>query len=267
MAPFNFRNNNILHQIYRVSPTFLLSFIASNLSVAVDEKQRILEIADIEERAKLILKLLNNDLQMLELKNQIQYKSKQELDKQQREYFLNQQMKTIQQELGGSPSEKEYNELKEKAAKKKWNQETKELFEKELEKLRRTNAMSPDYSVQLNYLELLVELPWNEYSEDNFDLERARKILDRDHFGLDKVKERIIEYLAVLKLKGDMKSPILCLAGPPGVGKTSLGHSIADALGRKYIRMSLGALHDESEIRGHRTYMVLPEISNVKFIV
>ena len=238
------------------SPTFLLSFIASNLSVAVDEKQRILEIADIEERAKLILKLLNNDLQMLELKNQIQYKSKQELDKQQREYFLNQQMKTIQQELGGSPSEKEYNELKEKAAKKKWNQETKELFEKELEKLRRTNAMSPDYSVQLNYLELLVELPWNEYSEDNFDLERARKILDRDHFGLDKVKERIIEYLAVLKLKGDMKSPILCLAGPPGVGKTSLGHSIADALGRKYIRMSLGGLHDESEIRGHRkTYI------------
>jgi ATP-dependent Lon protease len=238
------------------SPTFLLSFIASNLSVSVDEKQKILEMPDIEERAKLILKLLNNDLQMLELKNQIQYKSKQELDKQQREYFLNQQMKTIQQELGGSPSEKDYNELKEKAAKKKWNQETKELFEKELEKLRRTNAMSPDYSVQLNYLELLVELPWNEYSEDNFDLERAHKILDRDHFGLDKVKERIIEYLAVLKLKGDMKSPILCLAGPPGVGKTSLGHSIADALGRKYIRMSLGGLHDESEIRGHRkTYI------------
>lgn len=238
------------------SSTFLLSFVASNLSVSVDEKQKILEIADIEERAKLVLKLLNNDLQMLELKNQIQYKSKQELDKQQREYFLNQQMKTIQQELGGSPSEKDYNELKEKAAKKKWNEETKELFEKELEKLRRTNAMSPDYSVQLNYLELLVELPWNEYSEDNFDLERAHKILDRDHFGLDKVKERIIEYLAVLKLKGDMKSPILCLAGPPGVGKTSLGHSIADALGRKYIRMSLGGLHDESEIRGHRkTYI------------
>lgn len=238
------------------SSTFLLNFVASNLSVSVDEKQKILEIADIEERAKLVLKLLNNDLQMLELKNQIQYKSKQELDKQQREYFLNQQMKTIQQELGGSPSEKDYNELKEKAAKKKWNQETKELFEKELEKLRRTNAMSPDYSVQLNYLELLVELPWNEYSEDNFDLERAHKILDRDHFGLDKVKERIIEYLAVLKLKGDMKSPILCLAGPPGVGKTSLGHSIADALGRKYIRMSLGGLHDESEIRGHRkTYI------------
>ena len=238
------------------SPTFLLSFISANLSISVEEKQKILEMTNIEERAKLILKLLNNDLQMLELKNQIQYKSKQELDKQQREYFLNQQMKTIQQELGGSPSEKDYNDLKEKATQKKWNQETKELFEKELEKLRRTNAMSPDYSVQLNYLELLVELPWNEYSEDNFDLERARKILDRDHFGLDKVKERIIEYLAVLKLKGDMKSPILCLAGPPGVGKTSLGHSIADALERKYIRMSLGGLHDEAEIRGHRkTYI------------
>lgn len=238
------------------SAVFLLSFVASNLSVSVDEKQKIMEIPDIEERARLILKLLNNDLQMLELKNQIQYKSKQELDKQQREYFLNQQMKTIQQELGGTPGDKEYNELKEKGSKKQWNQETKELFEKELEKLRRTNTMSPEYSTQLNYLELLVELPWNEYSKDNFDLERARKILDREHFGLEKVKERIIEYLAVLKLKGDMKSPILCLAGPPGVGKTSLGHSIAEALNRKYIRMSLGGLHDEAEIRGHRkTYI------------
>ena len=238
------------------SAIFLLSFVASNLSVSVDEKQKIMEIPDIEERARLILKLLNNDLQMLELKNQIQYKSKQELDKQQREYFLNQQMKTIQQELGGTPGDKEYNELKEKGSKKQWNQETKELFEKELEKLRRTNTMSPEYSTQLNYLELLVELPWNEYSKDNFDLERARKILDREHFGLEKVKERIIEYLAVLKLKGDMKSPILCLAGPPGVGKTSLGHSIAEALNRKYIRMSLGGLHDEAEIRGHRkTYI------------
>ncbi len=238
------------------SPNFLLGFVATNLSVSIEEKQNILEIADIEERAKLILKFLQNDLQMLELKNQIQYKSQQELDKQQREYFLNQQMKTIQQELGGSPSEKDISELEKKAAKKKWDKETKKLFEKELEKLRRTNSMSPDYSVQLNYLELLVELPWNEYSEDNFDLERAHKILDRDHFGLDKVKERIIEYLAVLKLKGDMKSPILCLAGPPGVGKTSLGHSIADALSRQYIRMSLGGLHDEAEIRGHRkTYI------------
>jgi ATP-dependent Lon protease len=238
------------------SPNFLLGFVATNLSVTVEEKQNILEIADIEERAKLILKLLHNDLQMLELKNQIQYKSQQELNKQQREYFLNQQMKTIQQELGGSPSDKDISELEKKAAKKKWDKETKKLFEKELEKLRRSNSMSPDYSVQLNYLELFVDLPWNEYSEDNFNLERAHKILDRDHFGLDKVKERIIEYLAVLKLKGDMKSPILCLAGPPGVGKTSLGHSIADALGRQYIRMSLGGLHDEAEIRGHRkTYI------------
>ncbi len=236
--------------------SFLLSFISSNLSVNVSVKQHLLEMQDIEERAKQILKLLNNDLQMLELKNQIQHKSKQELDKQQREYFLNQQIKTIQQELGGSPTEKEYNDLKEKGKKKKWNKETKSLFEKELDKLHRTNSMTPDYSVQLNYLELLVELPWNEYTEDNFDLERARNILDHDHFGLEKVKERIIEYLAVLKLKGDMKSPILCLAGPPGVGKTSLGHSIAEALGRKYIRMSLGGLHDESEIRGHRkTYI------------
>lgn len=238
------------------SSSFLLSFISSNLSVNVSVKQQILEMQDIEERAKQILKLLNNDLQMLELKNQIQHKSKLELDKQQREYFLNQQIKTIQQELGGSPTEKEYNDLKEKGKKKKWNKETKELFEKELEKLHRTNSMTPDYSVQLNYLELLVELPWNEYTDDNFDLKRARHILDHDHFGLEKVKERIIEYLAVLKLKGDMKSPILCLAGPPGVGKTSLGHSIAEALGRKYIRMSLGGLHDESEIRGHRkTYI------------
>ncbi|MEG2071431.1 MAG: LON peptidase substrate-binding domain-containing protein, partial [Bacteroidales bacterium] len=211
------------------STSFLLNFIASNLSVSVKEKQHILEMQDIEERAKWILKLLNKDLQMLELKNQIQHKSKQELDKQQREYFLNQQMKTIQQELGGSPSEKDYNDLKERAAGKKWNQETQEMFEKELQKLQRTNSMAPDYSVQLNYLELLVDLPWNEYSEDNFDLVRARKVLDSDHFGLDNVKERIIEYLAVLKLKGDMKSPILCLAGPPGVGKTSLGHSIAEA--------------------------------------
>ncbi len=238
------------------SGAFLLSFIASNLSVEVNEKQRILEIQDVEERARLVLRLLLNDLQMQELKNQIQYKSKQELDKQQREYFLNQQMKTIQQELGGSPSEQDYNRLKELGSRKKWNKDVASLFEKELEKLRHINQMAPDYSVQLNYLELLVDLPWNEYSTDNFDLDKARKILDRDHSGLDKVKERIVEYIAVLKLKGDMKSPILCLAGPPGVGKTSLGRSIADALGRKYIRMSLGGLHDESEIRGHRkTYI------------
>lgn len=238
------------------APIFLLNFIASQLSVSINEKQSILEMADVEERAKTILKLLNKDLQMLELKNQIQFKSKQEMDKQQREYFLNEQIKTIQQELGGSPSEKAVGELREKAIKKKWGKETAQLFNSELQKLQRTNPMAPDYSIQLNYLELLVELPWNEYSKDNFDLAKARNVLDKDHYGLDKVKERIIEYLAILKLKGDMKSPILCLAGPPGVGKTSLGRSIADALKRKYIRVSLGGLRDESEIRGHRkTYI------------
>lgn len=238
------------------SHVFLLNFLASNLSVSVKEKQQLLEIHDIHDRAAKILKYLNRDLQMIELKNQIQDKSKRELDKQQREYFLNQQIKTIQEELGGSPSDKDYANLQERAAKKKWNKETAELFQHELEKLQRTNPMAPDYSLQLNYLELLVDLPWNEYSKDNFNLERARKILDKDHYGLDKVKERIIEYLAVLKLKGDMKSPILCLAGPPGVGKTSLGKSIAAALSRKYVRVSLGGLRDEAEIRGHRkTYI------------
>ena len=238
------------------APIFLLNYIASNLSASVEEKQSILEMQDVEERAKVILKLLNKDLQHIELKNQIQFKSRQEMDKQQREYYLNEQMKTIQQELGGSPSEKAASELLEKAKKKKWGEETQRIFDTELQKLQRTNPMSPDYSVQLNYLELLVDLPWNEYSVDHFDLKKARKILDHDHFGLDKVKDRIIEYLAILKLKGDMKSPILCLAGPPGVGKTSLGHSIAEALGRKYIRISLGGLRDESEIRGHRkTYI------------
>lgn len=238
------------------SHVFLLNFLASNLSASVEEKQRILEMNDIVERAKQVHKLLHRDLQMIELKNQIQDKSRQEMDKQQREYFLNQQMKTIQEELGGTPSEKDVESLKQRAAKKKWNKETAELFQKELEKLQRTNSMSPDYSVQLNYLELFVELPWNEFSKDNFDLAKARRILDKDHYGLEKVKERIIEYLAVLKLKGDMKSPILCLAGPPGVGKTSLGKSIAAALGRKYVRVSLGGLRDESEIRGHRkTYI------------
>lgn len=238
------------------APIFLLNFIASQLNVSIKEKQAILELADVEERAKTILKFLNKDYQMMELKNQIQFKSKQEMDKQQREYFLNEQMKTIQQELGGSPSDKAVGELKEKAAKKRWSEETQNLFNTELQKLQRTNPMAPDYSIQLNYLELLVDLPWNEYSKDNFDLTKARAVLDQDHYGLDKVKERIIEYLAILKLKGDMKSPILCLAGPPGVGKTSLGRSVAEALKRKYIRVSLGGLRDESEIRGHRkTYI------------
>lgn len=238
------------------SNSFLLNFLTSNLSVPLADKQSILETEDIVARAKQVLKFLHRDLQLIELKNQIQDKSKQEMDKQQREYFLTQQMKTIQEELGGSPSEKDYLSLKERAAKKKWDKETADLFNKELDKLQRTNPMAPDYSVQLNYLELLVDLPWNEYSTDNFDLAKARKVLDKDHYGLDKVKERIIEYLAVLKLKGDMKSPILCLAGPPGVGKTSLGKSVAAALGRKYVRVSLGGLRDESEIRGHRkTYI------------
>ncbi len=238
------------------SPSFLMHFIASNLSVVNQEKQKILEISDVFERGKLILKYLNKDLQMIELKNHIQNKSREEIDKQQKEYFLNQQIKTIQQELGGSPGEKDVENLREKAEKKKWNEETAELFEKELQKLQRTNPMAPDYSVQLNYLDLLVDLPWNEFSSDNFDLNKAQKTLDKDHFGLEKIKERIIEYLAVLRLKKDMKSPILCLAGPPGVGKTSLGRSVANAIGRKYIRMSLGGLRDESEIRGHRkTYI------------
>ena len=238
------------------APIFLLHYIASQLSVSVNERQTILEQQNVEERAKTILKLLNKDLQLLELKNQIQYKSKQEMDKQQREYFLHEQMKTIQQELGGSPSEKAVDNLKNKAKEKKWNEETKKIFDTELQKLHRTNPMAPDYSILLNYLELFVDLPWNEYSEDHFDLKKAREVLDYDHYGLEKVKDRIVEYLAILKLKGDMKSPILCLAGPPGVGKTSLGKSIATALGRKYVRISLGGLRDESEIRGHRkTYI------------
>ena len=238
------------------SPFFLLNFISSNLSVTNQEKQNILETRDVVDRAKMVLKLLNKELQLLELKNQIQFQSKQEIDKQQKEYFLTQQMKTIQKELGGSPQDKALEDIQAKAAKKKWNKETQELFDREWAELERTSSMSPNYSLQLSYLELLVDLPWNEYSKDNFDLARAKKILDKDHFGLEEVKRRIIEYLAVLKLKGDMKSPILCLVGPPGVGKTSLGRSIAKALEREYIRVSLGGLRDESEIRGHRrTYI------------
>ncbi len=238
------------------SPSFLISFLASYLSLKVAEKQRILEIPDIIERADIVLKYLNKEIQILELKAQIQDKSKQELDRQQKEYILNEQMKTIQKELGESPVDELYNKLKEKAKDKKWSKEVQDIFERELNKLKRSNHMSPDFAIQTDYLELLVDLPWNEYSEDDFDLKRARKVLDHDHYGLEKVKERIIEYIAVLKLKQDMKSPIICLVGPPGVGKTSLGRSIADALQRKYIRVSLGGLRDESEIRGHRkTYI------------
>ena len=238
------------------SPSFLISFLASYLSLKVSEKQRILEMADIIERADTVLKYLNKEIQILELKAQIQDKSKQEIDRQQKEYILNEQMKTIQKELGESPVDELYNKLKDKAKDKKWSKEVQDIFERELNKLKRSNHVSPDFAMQADYLELLVDLPWNEYSEDDFDLKRARKVLDHDHYGLEKVKERIIEYIAVLKLKQDMKSPIICLVGPPGVGKTSLGRSIADALQRKYIRVSLGGLRDESEIRGHRkTYI------------
>jgi ATP-dependent Lon protease len=219
-------------------------------------KQRLLEEANLRTRANLVLEHLTLDLQMLELKNQIQSKVRVDLDKQQRDYFLNQQLKTIQEELGGNSPDLEIESLKKRAIKKKWAKEVKEHFDKEIEKLARTNPAAADYSVQINYLELLLDLPWNEFTKDNFDLKRAQKVLDKDHFGLDKVKQRIIEYLAVLKLKHNMKAPILCLVGPPGVGKTSLGKSIAKALGRKYVRMALGGIRDEAEIRGHRkTYI------------
>jgi ATP-dependent Lon protease len=237
-------------------PTQLINFVCSNLNIDLEKKQELLELDNMEERAEEVLKALSVELQMVELKNQIQKKVKTDLDKQQRDYLLNQQLKTIQEELGGSPNELEIKELSEKAAKKKWSKEVKSVFDKELSKLQRMNPAAMEYSIQLNYLDVLVTLPWNEFTKDNFDLNRAQKVLDKDHFGLDQVKERIVEYLAVLKLKNDMKSPILCLVGPPGVGKTSLGKSIAKALGRKYIRMSLGGLRDEAEIRGHRkTYI------------
>ena len=238
------------------SSTFLINFICSNSDVDISSKQKLLEINQLYKRAEFLLEHLSREVQMLELKKDIQSKVKSELDQQQREYLLHQQIKTIQNELGGNPLEKEIAEMRNRASKKKWSKEAGEAFEKELAKLQRLNPASAEYSVQVNYVHLFLELPWGDYTKDNFDLHRAQKVLDRDHFGLDMVKERILEHLAVLKLKGDMKSPILCLVGPPGVGKTSLGRSVAGALGRKYIRMSLGGLHDESEIRGHRkTYI------------
>ncbi|TND08957.1 MAG: ATP-dependent Lon protease [Bacteroidetes bacterium] len=238
------------------SHSFLVNFISSNMNASVEDKQKILQTADLKERATLVLKHLSTDLQMVELKNQIQNKVKGDLDKQQREYFLHQQIKTIQEELGGNPVEQELAELRERSQHKKWSKETAEIFFKELAKLERMNPNAAEYSVQINYLETLLDLPWNEYTQDVFDLKRAEEILERDHYGLEKVKERILEHLAVLKLRGDMKAPILCLYGPPGVGKTSLGKSVAEALGRKYVRMSLGGLKDESEVRGHRkTYI------------
>jgi ATP-dependent Lon protease len=238
------------------SPTFLVNFISSNIGAKTEDKQKMLEVPDLKERSMLVLEFLNKELQMLELRNQIQNKTKMDIDKQQREYFLNQQMKTIQEELGGNNFEQEIQGYKEKAVLKKWSDAVKETFDKQLAKLQRMNPNAAEYGIQTNYIELLLELPWNEYTLDNFDLDHAQKILDEDHFGLEKVKERIIEHLAVLKLKGNLKSPIICLYGPPGVGKTSLGKSIAHALNRKYVRMSLGGLKDESEIRGHRkTYI------------
>ncbi len=238
------------------SSVFLINFISSNSDVPLNQKQKLLEINDLKERAILLLEYLAKEVQMLELKNDIQSKVKTDMDQQQREYMLQQQMKTIQNELGGNPMEKEVEDLKKKAAGKKWGKEVAEAFNRELEKLQRMNPAVGEHSIQLNYLQTMLELPWNEFTRDNFDLKHASGILERDHFGLEKVKERIQEHLAVLKLKGDLKSPIVCLVGPPGVGKTSLGRSIANALGRKYVRMSLGGLHDEAEIRGHRkTYI------------
>ncbi|MGJ1265309.1 endopeptidase La [Sphingobacterium spiritivorum] len=238
------------------SPTFLVNFIASNMSLEVESKQELLEMKDFGKRAKQLLEYLTTEIQLLELKNQIQNKVRIDLDKQQRDYFLNQQIKTIQEELGGSTPDLELEELKKRAKSKKWKDDVAKHFNKEIEKLARINPAAADYSVQLNYLELLLDLPWGEFTKDNFDLARAQKVLDKDHYGLEKVKQRIVEYLAVLKLKNDMKAPILCLVGPPGVGKTSLGKSIARALGRKYTRMALGGVRDEAEIRGHRkTYI------------
>jgi ATP-dependent Lon protease len=248
--------------------SFLINYICSNTEIDIKEKQLLLEKDDLKQRANILLEFLSREVQKLQLRNDIQTKVKSELDKQQREYLLNQQMKTIQNELGKNPVDHEIEELKVRAKKKKWNKQVEKTFNTEIEKLARINPASPDYSNQLNYLELLIELPWNEYTKDSFDLKRAKKILEEDHYGLDEVKERILEHLAVLKLKGDLKSPIICLHGPPGVGKTSLGKSIARALKRKYARMSLGGLHDEAEIRGHRkTYIgALPGriIQNIK---
>lgn len=238
------------------SPVFLVNFVASNLNVEITEKQNLLGILDLEERANRVLGLLTKELQMLDLKNQIQNKVKVDMDKQQRDYLLNQQLKQIQEELGNNPNDQQINEIKAKAYSRKWPEAAFKVFEKEIAKLQRMNPMAMEFGMQVNYLEVMVDLPWDTFTEDNFDLHRAQKVLDKDHYGMEKVKERIIEYLAVLKLKGDMKSPILCLVGPPGVGKTSLGKSIARAIGRNYIRMSLGGLHDEAEIRGHRrTYI------------
>lgn len=238
------------------SQSFLINFVSSNMNLTVKEKQNLLEMNTLKERALETLRFMNVELQKLELKNDIQSKVRFDLDQQQREYFLHQQMKTIQEELGGVSHDEEMDDMRQKAKTKKWDEKTRKQFDKELSKMQRMNPQAPDFGIQRNYLELLLELPWGVYSQDNFDLKRAQKILDRDHFGLEDVKKRMIEHLAVLKLRNDMKSPIICLTGPPGVGKTSIGKSVAEALGREYVRISLGGLRDEAEIRGHRkTYI------------
>jgi ATP-dependent Lon protease len=238
------------------SSTFLINFISSNMNAGVEKKQEMLQEMDLKKRAMKVLEHLTLEAKQLAMRNEIQTRVKTDIDRQQREYFLQQQMKQIQEELGGNPQEQDVLEMRKRATKKKWSKKEAKMFDKELNRLQRMNPQGAEYTVQLNYLELLLDLPWGEYTKDNLDLKRASKILDRDHYGLEKVKKRILEYLAVLKLKKDMKSPILCFYGPPGVGKTSLGKSIAEALGRKYVRMSLGGMHDESEIRGHRkTYI------------
>ncbi len=253
------------------NPAFLIHFVSSNLNTDIKDKQRLLELNQIRQRADLLMQLLQKELQFVELKNKVTSKTRTELDKQQRDYFLQQQLKSIKDELGGDTNSQEIKEMQKKAEAKKWPVAAKEMFKKGIEKLERMHPSTPDFSVVYNHLDLMLDLPWEEYTEDHYDLKKAKKTLDIDHYGMQKIKERILEYLAVLKLKGDMKSPILCFVGPPGIGKTSLGRSIANAIGRKYVRLSLGGLHDESEIRGHRkTYIgampgrILQSIRKVK---
>lgn len=253
------------------SPSFLIHFVSGNLNTDIKDKQKLLELNNIRERADLLMKLLQKELQFAELKNKVTNKTKTEIDKQQREYFLQQQLKSIKEELGGDTNDREIKDMQKKADAKKWSDAAREMFKKGIEKLERMHPSTPDYSVVYNHLDLMLDLPWEAYTEDHYDLKNSKQILDDDHYGMDKIKERILEYLAVLKLKGDMKSPILCFVGPPGIGKTSLGRSIANAIGRKYVRLSLGGLHDESEIRGHRkTYIgampgrILQSIRKVK---